>query len=1685
MMNPFDDILPEKGSGTAVLEPPAKENPFDDIIPSPKPPIPEIRAVREGEVLKPAPSKPKPIGYTITEKEGKIIKGTDPFTVMGKFVEQHPLVLPMGISAPAFTATSLALSKLPRASRVFKPLLDKLPEEATTDLASLIPLPYFKTFAGKQEVNSRQLASAVLDSAQIVAEYLIAGKVEDVASMKLLENAVNNLGGKLTAAGYGKEGELMVSIPPENIAKVGRYTPSGESLLFNLQARRIKIPPQPPAMAAEEMAKAIMPFKAEMPPVTPVVKSTIPLVPPTMPELAKKIFVPEVPEVKPSITPPEITATIRSPQEIVEKLKPSEVDRGTIPGEPIEIYKEQKAALFDTEEGKYYIQREDGSYIRNPKTGDALFSKAHEAKEQLLEEVKPKVKVFREGQRITSPQGEGVVTGSYVNPMNKKRYYEIKTTKGEFRYLPEKLELIKPEVKPEITAPEVKKAKILKNVITVLPEEIEKIKGLAEEISAGEAGKRMPTEAGTWIGIASSFPDYFRDKGYTKKETLGIINKVLNNQPITEKQKVVFDDLLNGYKERLSQEVKAYEQGKQEDEFRAKLKEQGYSESDTEEIIRLAQEDAQSEVTTEGVGVSGTKLFKTPQEADVYINDIESKGGQAQIVRVGPEEVEVNYTFPETITPKEPTPTELAKKIFIPKGEALKYPKPEALAAKTWEVEMPKEPAGPKTINKTEIISWVEKAFKIPIKGKVTHRFKMAGMYYPKEEIVRLRKWGELEPMMHEIAHHLDAKVRKALGSKWRQKYVPYGEKKKAIGELASLDYDKKRRATKEGFAEYIRYYLTTDLAEKKAPTFHKYFTTYFLDANPDIRVKLDKLKGLMDTWQKQGAENRVIEQIDFKGEHTEVPGWQHKLEKTKDWILKNWNNEFYLMQKIEDEMGLKPGTGEKLRPSQDPFTLATYSKSKASVIARTFVMEKAIDETGNPVGPGLVEILKPIPDKQIKQLIAYGVSKKAIKLDERGIESGIDIDDAKYIAEKFKSDVWDKVLDEITAWNNHLLDWVVRAGGLGPDEAELMRELNPVYMPFKRAFLDEIQVIRGAGGSIVNKGQVVKAIKGSGRPILNPIEAMIGQATEFIAKSQKIRIARAIADLAEKEGVGGFITEVPAPMEATTFTLERLKDSLEQLGIEIGDADINSVLTVFTQGWQYRGKDNVVSIWKDGKRKFYEIHPDLYRAVSGVDQMQVGPILKLLSPFARLMRLGATGLRFAFGLARNPFRDAFTYALFSKRKFATIFDSFIGAYKEITAKPGDVAWRFKFGGGSLGGMMGYDRAANMAVYDEMLIEKLGPLKKVLKVAKHPIDSLRGLLSFWELAPRTMEVEGMYNKYKKEHPDWSEEDCFIQAFNDAQDVTVNFTKSGYYAKRVNAAAAFFNVAIRGPEKLFREIRANPIGIIIKGLLWITLPAILLWYKNRNKQWYKNLPPSYKYNNFFYELPDGTIVRLPIPFELGILFASVPLAALDTMIEKDPAYVEGLMQQIRMQVPDPTPTALEPLIEVWKNKDFLGRPIESEGMKFLPPTERSRYYTSEIAKQLSKGFNALGIEASPIQIDYLLNSYTGGGIQQIPLRPIKERADIPILGEVLQRMPERPQRQLNSFFSDYERLSQRKQVDIATRQELDKLKNLQYYYNRLIKWHFKDLRTAEEKKNLKKIQEINVRIQKELAQAGYD
>lgn len=69
--------------------------------------------------------------------------------------------------------------------------------------------------------------------------------------------------------------------------------------------------------------------------------------------------------------------------------------------------------------------------------------------------------------------------------------------------------------------------------------------GLQGLIEQGEAGQRVAGPEGA-VGIPSTFPEFFKNKGYKKKEVLSIIKKYQDGKELTDAQKETLKDLYDG-----------------------------------------------------------------------------------------------------------------------------------------------------------------------------------------------------------------------------------------------------------------------------------------------------------------------------------------------------------------------------------------------------------------------------------------------------------------------------------------------------------------------------------------------------------------------------------------------------------------------------------------------------------------------------------------------------------------------------------------------------------------------------------------------------------------------------------------------------------------------------------------------------------------------------------------------------------------------------------------------------------------------------------------------------------------------------------------------------------------------------------------------------------------------------------
>jgi hypothetical protein len=257
--------------------------------------------------------------------------------------------------------------------------------------------------------------------------------------------------------------------------------------------------------------------------------------------------------------------------------------------------------------------------------------------------------------------------------------------------------------------------------------------------------------------------------------------------------------------------------------------------------------------------------------------------------------------------------------------------------------------------------------------------------------------------------------------------------------------------------------------------------------------------------------------------------------------------------------------------------------------------------------------------------------------------------------------------------------------------------------------------------------------------------------------------------------------------------------------------------------------------------------------------------------------------------------------------------------------------------------------------------------------------------------------------------------------------SMNFGRRGlspsmYY---LNTLIPFFNAQVQGLDVLYRaftnkmpyseqlKIREK---LIARGLL---MGAATLAYAAmmQDDEAYKRAKPEERLANWFVYIPGmSQPLKVPIPFELGYLFKSLPEAVFNMAAndERSQDITKGIGKLMMLSNPFSLPQAVKPVTELYLGKSFFGGDIESQReIKNLLPTERFRSTTTELSKVLGGLTGDAGI--TPIGWDHLFRGYTGGlGIALISLanpvlnteaaaaeRPSKKLHETPFVGGLFQ------------------------------------------------------------------------------------
>lgn len=1165
------------------------------------------------------------------------------------------------------------------------------------------------------------------------------------------------------------------------------------------------------------------------------------------------------------------------------------------------------------------------------------FYEKNKAKPKSTKEEKTAL-IFKVGDTIGYETGKSIGQVIKVDSSQEFPVYEIKTEKGiQTHYGDEGLKKISSAQKTQekiqnITKGGLKGYAVMKEGKSVSPffntekqakdwlkkkstsisdEDKDIVNSMIGEIERAEAGKRYKTESGEYGAVSSSFPEWFREswKGLTKQRALDIIDKAVIGKPLTEKQKVIFDNLLEGYKD----ELKIQEE-------RSKLIEEGADESEVSENIRLGE-------------AEGKEIADSSQAS----GEVEKEG----------------ELFPEGAS--EFNPEELKKKSKGGKTPGSVEEPVEEISKGT-----PSEPQAPKS--KADIIKFLEEKLAVPVRiGKFRQKalgiFKGGYAYnkvYTTPDVIRTTESDMVRTVFHEIGHYLDkiALITKSLkmGSRYMEPYK---------SELVNLSYKKGSSATTgqivaEGLADFIRYYtIDPKEAQKVAPKFYEKFEKLMTEEYPEIKEVLLQAGKDYIRWGTQPSQARIKAQISVKEDDIPVNYWEQFKVKMVDDLLPV-DNFFRLAEKL----------GIPLKISEDGYVLARLMKGWEGK-ALHFLEKGALNNSLDIVGKSLKEVLAPVEKaKALDDFEIYLVSKRSVELAGRKIQSGVSKADAetaiKELDEKYP--FFEQASQDIYAYNNNLINYLEEGGMISNEMAMKIKEVNKAYVPFFRV-IEEAQAHMGAGGKkLANVSNPIKKIKGSTRQIISPLESTIKNTYAIINSVERNTIAQSFAKVASQNSdLGKLFEHIPVPMARVAqvnvreiidkaFGISRMGGSvMGESGSEIDELlsqagiDEEDVYNVFRPSL-FVPKDNVVTVVQAGKKIFYQVDTDLYRAIMALDKESSNAIMKILAVPASWLRAGAT-LAPEF-IARNPIRDQWSAMIFSKHGYIPMVDLVKGLFHAIGKT--DLYYEWAKSGGLHATLVSVDRKG--------MRNTLETLNK-REMPKSPIDILRKLSSLMEEGTRLGEFEKGIHIARKSGLKGKE--ALLKAGYESREVTLDFNRAGTVGRAINMMVAFWNANVQELSKIHRTFKDPKTRgpAFWKAFLGITVPSILLYLAQKDDPRYQEVPRWQK-TAFWIIVTPKHIYRIPKPFALGIAFGTIPEVTLEYIRKRDPKAIEDYAGQIIRQVsPGVLPSVLIPFIEHWANKSFFrGNPIIPESKKYLDPKLQYTDYTSEILKKIGEGTN---------------------------------------------------------------------------------------------------------------------------------
>ena len=662
------------------------------------------------------------------------------------------------------------------------------------------------------------------------------------------------------------------------------------------------------------------------------------------------------------------------------------------------------------------------------------------------------------------------------------------------------------------------------------------------------------------------------------------------------------------------------------------------------------------------------------------------------------------------------------------------------------------------------------------------------------------------------------------------------------------------------------------------------------------------------------------------------------------------------------------PQGNDVLRAENSAISRALFSDFDAAVTSESFkhgipVLEdgitfiKEFDDKGNKVNKGIMEIFLPLAEKddgtgfiyRAFQTYMAGKRTQFLKKKDTYVEKLIgagDIEAANKLEIAYPE--FKQIADDYRKFNSGLVQYMIDTQVITPEMGKAWMQ-DSFYIPFYRQ----------QAGEVVEGGPAIfSAIAGVKAP--PKIKGGEGKLDDFFLNL--VQNTRAAISAGMKN-------------EAATKTIEYARKLNDPAGASPLAVKVNKEQASFP---------DVIRIREKGLDVYYKVADPLL--TEAMQSFAIGnvPMQNFLTKPAQFLREMVT--RDPGFMAANLFRDSVAAWFTSGAKGYLPIISSLQNLRFSEANRSEVTQMLVASG--IG--TGYEFKAGVLESAEgvkkELRERSGQISGAERLGKTPIQ-------LWNMLEKGTTASDLASRSAVAERVLAEGNGRAEAVYQAMEL-MNFNRKGNdpLIRFLAATVPFLNARIQGLDVLYRagfgrmaaynkdtrhKAFMNRAGTMI-------MLSLAYYYLARDQEEYKTAEPEQRDNNWII----GS-AKLPIPFELGVLFKVVPerVAAYFSGNERVEQLSESMTRALTSTLMfNPIPQIAKPALEVMTNYSFftgekiVGLGQEGIAARFQGNNGTSLFARSSIFTQPLREASdlTLGIvpDISPIQIDYMMRGYTG-------------------------------------------------------------------------------------------------------------